>query len=186
MIISRATPKIINTFANPKNSDSNGKYGNAIQNLYDSAGITTSHGSGNDIPELQLEIKSRDPVKNCHISVGSYKLIDVVNSNGKCMLKKMQKWNLHNHVGGVVTSTIYIDFTTIHNELTVEFDDLANQLRNDPLTKWTLAKTNNFIIERVSDDDDELIKLRIKSSKLNKLIHQSKTINQFNNLFTEG
>ena len=178
MKLNRVAPKLDGTFVKPLPGFGDGGYGVAIQNAYDYAGITTNYGQGNDIPELDLEIKTWDQTKNGHISVASSTKEKIIKCKGQDFLNKFQKWNLHMHEGGVLKTVKKINFDSIHKEISNELTQLAEQLANGVHT----PKTSHFILEHTKRKS---YKLRIISNKAHKLFGMADSANQFNNMFTE-
>jgi hypothetical protein len=181
-MISRVTPKINGTYVKPKESNSHGKYGIAIQETYDNLGIQTNYQEGNDIPDMDLEIKSWDPSRRGHVSIGSANIDEVIKTNGRCFMDKMKKWNLHKHHNGVVTSTIHVDFTDISKEIEQELHDLVKSIDYNSTNKCTIGSSNNFVVERSGNNS---VKLRIKHSRVKNIINQSKSAKSLNKIFGE-
>lgn len=179
-MISRVTAKLNGQLIKPTSTTGNGGYGYAIQEKYDDLGIETSHTEGNDIPDMYLEIKSWDPSKKGHISVGSHKIDHVINTGGDCYLEKLQKWNLHKHNNGIVTHTVEVDFRNIKEEIKKEINDLVKNLDVNSKKKRTLCSSENFVIERCGTNS---AKLRIKHSRVDNLIYRANSFETFNQLF---
>ena len=164
--IKSAKPKIIGNEIIPV-GHGDGKFGRGIQKAYDDVGIKTNHGVGPDLPQYEnKEIKSRVSETNAAVTIGAAKISDIVKSNGKIFLDKLQKWDFHTHENQVVTKTENLDFAKMQDSIKEELADLAKQLEKGiPSTGHTLAKTKTFIVERAKENDDRYGKLRIKGHK---------------------
>ena len=178
-MISRVTAKLNGQFIKPTTTG-HGGYGCAIQGKYDDLGIETSYTEGNDIPDMDLEIKSWDPSKRGHVSVGSHKIDHVIATGGDCYLEKLQKWNLHKHNNGIVTQTVEVDFNSIRDDIKQEVNSLVKDLDVKSKKKRTLCSSENFVIERCGTNS---AKLRIKYSKVDNLIYKAKSSKNYSDLF---
>ena len=166
--IKSARPKdLIGKFIEvPAGYGGDGQVGRAIQEEYDKAGIKTNHGPGPDLPQFKKEIKSRDAETNASATIGTAKISEIINTNGEVFLDKMQNWDFHTLEKQLVIKTENLNLTNMQNFFKDEFAKLANQLKTSiPLTGWTLATTDIFIIERTKENESRYGKLRIKGHK---------------------
>jgi hypothetical protein len=164
--IKSAKPKIVGNEITPV-GNGDGKFGRGIQKAYDDAGIKTNHGVGPDLPQYEnKEIKSRVSVTNAAVTIGTAKISDIIESNGKIFLDKLQKWDFHTHENQVVTKTENLDFAKMQDSIKEELANLAKQLEKGITSSgYTLAKTETFIVERAKENDNRYGKLRIKGNK---------------------
>ena len=176
MKASRVTPIIQSGYILPVSGFGDGGYGVAIQRAYDERGIETNYGPGNDIPDLDLEIKSWDKTKKGHISVASSTKDKIVSSNGTVFLDKFKKWNLHIHEGGVLKEVRKVDFDPIQDVITEELADLSTQLSNGVAS----PKSEHLILEKVNSNS---WKLRVKFHKAENLFGMTKSRKQLDDLF---
>ena len=180
MNISRIVPKIESGYVAPVLGCGDGGYGFAIQQAYDASGITTNYGPGNDIPEMDIEIKSWDKTKNGHISIASSTPKVILKTNGEVFLQKLKKWNLHLHEGGVLKDVRKYDFRSIHPQIKQELEELAHQLSEGLVIS---PKSEHFVLEKIKGRNS--YKLRLKFNKAENLFSMSKSDKQFNNFFEE-
>ena len=180
MIISRIVPKIESGYVAPALGCGDGGYGFAIQQAYDSSGITTNYGPGNDIPEIGVEIKSWDKTKNGHISIASSTKKVILKTSGEVFLEKLKKWNLHLHEEGVLKGVRKYDFTAIHPQIKEELKEITHQLAQGLIES---PKSEHFVLEKIKGRNS--YKLRLKFNKAENLFSMSKSNKQFNKLFEE-
>jgi len=178
MQINRVVPIIESGYVSPASGFGDGGYGVAIQQAYDERGIETNYGPGNDIPELDLEIKSWDKTKKGHVSVASSTFDNICATDGSIFLNKFKKWNLHIHEGGVLKEVRKIDFGPIQDVIEKELAELSDQLSNGA----TAPKSEHLILEKVKSNS---WKLRIKFNKAENLFGMTKSWQQLNGLFGE-
>jgi hypothetical protein len=181
MNISRIVPKIESGYLAPVLGCGDGGYGLAIQQAYDARGIPTNYGPGNDIPEMNVEIKSWDKTKNGHISIASSTSKVILKTNGEVFLQKLKKWNLHLHEAGVLKDVRIYDFSPIHPQIKQELKELVQQLAQEEVAS---PKSEHFILEKIKGRNS--FKLRLKFNKAENLFSMSKSDKQFNNLFEEA
>jgi hypothetical protein len=191
--IKSARPKnIIGSVIDPI-GNGDGRFGRAIQEEYDKAGIRTNRGSGPDLPQYNTEIKSRKKNTWAPATIGTAPIKQIIATNGEVFLTKLDQWDLHvlddeplELIETVVCKIEILDWKPIHSFLKDELKDLANQLANNPpLTNWVLAQTQFFRIERVKEFDDKSGKLRVNGNKWNNILAMLKSAQQYNNLFEE-
>tara|TARA_B110000858_G_C17530436_1_gene348986 strand:+ start:49 stop:588 length:540 start_codon:yes stop_codon:yes gene_type:complete len=178
MKANRVTPIFESNYIPPAAGFGDGGYGMAMQRAYDKRGIETNYGPGNDIPDLELEIKTWDKTKKGHISVASSTADDIIVDDGAVFLEKFKKWNLHTHEAGVFHPVRKIDFGPIQDVLEEELADLADQL----LKGSNAPKSEHLILEKVKSNS---WKLRIKFNKAENLFGMTKSRQQLNDLFGE-
>jgi hypothetical protein len=68
-------------------------------------------------------------------------------------------------------------------EIEKELHDLVKSMDFNSTNKYTLGSSNNFIVERSSENS---VKLRIKHSQVSSLINKAKSSNSFNKLFGDS
>lgn len=188
--IKSAKPKIIGQEIITKGSG-NGKWGKAIQDAYDRAGIITNHGPGCDIPVWGKEIKSRSISTNSSLTIGTHTVEDIVKTNGKVFLDKMNKWDLVTTTESpikdgekIVSNIEELDLSQIQDLLEEHLEELANQIKNGrPKKGWAIAKTEFFEIEHISSDEDRYGKLRVIGRKWKKFKSMVKSAPQRNKMF---
>ena len=176
MKVKRVVPIIESGYVAPVSGFGDGGYGIAIQQTYDNIGVHTNYGEGNDIPEMELEIKSWDKSKKGHISVSSSTKDKIIATDGTVFLDKFKKWNLHIHESGVLKEVRKIEFEPIKNILKKELAELSQQLLNDS----DAPKSEHLILEKVNSNS---WKLRIKFHRAENLIGMTNSYKQLNNLF---
>ena len=176
MQVNRVIPIIESGYIAPAGGFGDGGYGVAIQRAYDERGIATNYGPGNDIPHLDLEIKSWDKTKKGHVSVASSTFDNIIATNGSVFLDKFKKWNLHIHEGGVLKEVRKIDFGPIQDVIEEELAELSDQLLNGA----TAPKSEHLILEKVKSNS---WKLRVKFNKAENLFGMSSSRKQLNDLF---
>lgn len=178
---SRVVIKPKSGYVAPVEGLGDGGYGIAIQNMYDDAGIETNYGPGNDMESMSLDVKTCDPTKKGHITVESCTINNIIKTEGACFLNKLQKWNFHLHHSGVLKDVIKVDFRPIQDDIKKELKELTEILKKGKSTAiWALADTENFMLERKGKKSATL---RIKFSKVFKMITKSKSVDHFNELF---
>tara|TARA_B110000285_G_C14772143_1_gene444488 strand:+ start:84 stop:623 length:540 start_codon:yes stop_codon:yes gene_type:complete len=176
MQVNRVIPIIESGYIAPASGFGDGGYGVSIQRAYDERGIATNYGPGNDIPHLDLEIKSWDKTKKGHVSVASSTFDNIIATNGSVFLDKFKKWNLHIHEGGVLKEVRKIDFGPIQDVIEEELAELSDQLLNGA----TAPKSEHLILEKVKSNS---WKLRVKFNKAENLFGMSSSRKQLNDLF---
>jgi hypothetical protein len=176
MQVNRVIPIIESGYVSPASGFGDGGYGVAIQRAYDERGIETNYGPGNDIPDLDLEIKSWDKTKKGHISVASSTFYNIYATDGSIFLDKFKKWNLHIHEGGVLKEVRKIDFGPIQDVIEEELAELSDQLSNGT----NAPKSEHLILEKVKSNS---WKLRVKFNKAENLFGMSSSRKQLNDLF---
>ena len=176
MKANRVTPKFESTYIPPVSGFGDGGYGVAIQRAYDERGIETNYGPGNDIPEMDLEVKSWDKTKKGHISVASSTEDNIIATDGTVFLEKFKKWNLHIHEAGVLKELRKIDFGPIRDIIEKELAELSDQL----LDGSRAPKSEHLILEKVNSNS---WKLRVKFNKAENLLGMTKSYQQFDELF---
>lgn len=144
-----------------------GQMGIAIQEEYDKAGIKTNYGIGPDLPQFNKEIKSRKKDTWTHLTISTAKLSTIINTNGEVFLDKMQNWDLHIIEDQTVTKTENLDLSSMQSFFKKELAEIVKQLQiSIPLSGWTIASSNLFILERTKLNDNRYGKLRIKGNKV--------------------
>lgn len=181
--VSRVVPKISDNYVSGIHYTGDGKYGHAFQSEYDKIGVKTNQGEGNDIPEMDLEIKSWDPSKKGDISVSTHTFKDIIASNGECFMDKLQKWNLHRHHEGQQYRIDRIDYKHYQHEIKEELNKLTENYKNNPGCGWTLAQSEHFILEKTKSNTSG--KLRIKNNKADKFFNAVNSAKNFKSMFKE-
>ena len=192
--IKSARPKnIVGSVITPS-GNGDGRFGRAIQQEYDKAGIKTNYGTGPDLPQYNnKEIKSRKKGTWAPATIGSASIAQIIATNGEVFLDKLDNWDLHvldyeplELIETTVSKIEVLDWKPLHKLIKEELLDLSNQLANNPpLTSWILAQTNFFRIERVREFNDKSGKLRINGNKWKDMLGMIKSAPQYNTLFEE-
>jgi hypothetical protein len=189
--IKNATPKnMLGSEIIPHGTGS-GKYGIAIQHLYDNAGIQTNYGPGPDLPQFNTEIKSRKKSTTVPLTIASASFDSIISTNGEIFLEKLDTWNfytLDQNLNGVtemaVSNVDTLDWKPLHTFLKSEFTQLVNQLKNSPpKAGWILAQTKYFRIEKTGCEKNGA--LRVNGNKWNEIKSMIKLYPRYNNLFEE-
>lgn len=176
------------------NNNSDGKYGNAIQNAYDMSGIPTNRGPGTDVAQGKIEIKTRSDSTNSSLTISTYRVEDIIATDGKIFLDKLNYWHFYTTSDSpteldekIVSKMEELNFKYLQSVLEDELRDLADQLRTQKFQtfqkNWGRVTGKFFEIENSKAGDFRYGKLRAIGSKWKKFKEMVKSSPQFNRHF---